>query len=211
MRLLASLEIKRGSGQCALSMARHKAHARRKYFEVFEATKSPIAEEALQRIGALYGVEEQIRGRAPTERQRAREMQSLPMLKALHVWLAATIRQLPRKSELARAIHYSLARWEALCRFCQDGRIEIDNNSAERELRMVALGRKNYLFAGADCSGERAAAIYSLIGSAKLNGLNPEAYMSYVLEHIAEHPINDIDALLPWNIIRQRPSLKLAA
>jgi hypothetical protein len=187
------------------------AHARRKHFEVFEATKSPIAEEALRRIGALYGIEEQIRGRLPEERRRVREAQSEPLLQDLHRWLLATVRKLPKKSELAGAIHYSLARWEALCRFCHDGRIEIDNNSAERELRMIALGRKNYLFAGADCGGERAAAIYSLIGSAKLNGLNCEAYLRYVFAHIAEHPINKIDELLPWCLASRLAETKLAA
>jgi transposase len=187
------------------------AHARRKHFEIFEATKSPIAEEALRRIGALYGIEEQIRGRLPEERRRVREAQSEPLLQDLHRWLLATVRKLPKKSELAGAIHYSLARWEALCRFCHDGRIEIDNNSAERELRMIALGRKNYLFAGADCGGERAAAIYSLIGSAKLNGLNCEAYLRYVFAHIAEHPINKIDELLPWRLASRLAETKLAA
>lgn len=110
------------------------------------------------------------------------------------------MRKLSKKSELAGAIHYSLARWQALCRFCHDGRIEIDNNAAERSLRAVALGRKNYLFVGADCGGERAAAIYSLIGTAKLNGLDPEAYLRDVLKRIAEHPVNRIGQLLPWNI-----------
>ena len=98
------------------------------------------------------------------------------------------------------AIHYALSRWEALLRFCQDGRLEIDNNAAERALRAVAIGRKNYLFAGADSGGERAAAIYSLIGSAKLNGLDPEAYLRHVLGRIADHPINRISELLPWNV-----------
>ena len=93
-----------------------------------------------------------------------------------------------------------LTRWTALTRYGDDGRIEIDNNAAERALRAVALGRKNYLFYGSDAGGERAAAIYSLIGTAKLNGLDPEAYLRYVLERIADHPINRIDELLPWNV-----------
>lgn len=98
------------------------------------------------------------------------------------------------------AILYALNRWQALTRYCNDGRIEIDNNAAERALRAVALGRKNYLFAGSDAGGERAAAIYSLVGTAKLNGFNPQTYLTYVLERIAEHPINRVSELLPWNI-----------
>lgn len=104
------------------------------------------------------------------------------------------------KSALSGAIHYALARWQALTRYCADGRIEIDNNAAERALRAVALGRKNFLFAGSDAGGERAAAIYSLVGSAKLNALNPQAYLTHVLERIADYPINQLDDLLPWNI-----------
>jgi transposase len=176
------------------------AHARRKFYDLFEATKSPIAQEALQRIGALYAIEEQIRGRAPDERRRVREQQTEPLLADLHRWLLATVRKLSKKSDLGGAIHYALARWQALCYFCRDGRVEIDNNAAERELRAVALGRKNYLFAGADCGGERAAAIYSFIGTAKLNGLDPEAYLRLVLDRIAEHPSHRIEELLPWNV-----------
>src|SRR5215469_14799942 len=108
--------------------------------------------------------------------------------------------KLSRKSDTTAAIRYALSRWEALVRYCDDGCIEIDNNAAERSLRCVALGRKNYLFAGSDAGGERAAAIYSLIGSAKLNGLDPEAYLREVLTRIADHPIRDIGELLPWNI-----------
>src|ERR1700728_2359985 len=187
------------------------AHARRKFFDLYEATQSPIAKEALDRIGALYAIESEIRGKPPDERRAARQARAGPLLADLHAWLLATLRQLSKKSELAGAIRYSLSRWEALCRYCDDGRAEIDNNAAERSLRTIALGRKNHLFAGADTGGERAAGIYSLIGTAKLMDLDPEAYLRYVLEHIAEHPINKIERLLPWNIATQLASLRLAA
>lgn len=111
-----------------------------------------------------------------------------------------TLARVSKKSELAKAISYVLTRWTALTRYRDDGRIEIDNNAAERSLRAVALGRKNYLFCGSDAGGERAAAIYSLIGTAKLNDIDPQAYLRYVLERIADHPINRIEELLPWNV-----------
>jgi transposase len=176
------------------------AHARRKFFEIHAATDSPVALEALERIGALYKIEAEIRGRAPDERRAARQARALPQLTGLNAWLHATVRKASRKSAIASAIGYTLSRWDALTRYCQDGRIEIDNNAAERALRTVALGRKNYLFAGSDAGGERAAAFYSLIGTAKLNGLDPEAYLREIFARIAEHPINRIDELLPWNI-----------
>jgi len=106
-----------------------------------------------------------------------------------------------QKAATAKAIRYALNRWEALGRYCDDGRVEIDNNAAERALRCVALGRKNFLFAGSDGGGTSSAALYSLIGTVKLNGQNPEAFLRAVLEHIAEHPINRIADLLPWNLI----------
>jgi hypothetical protein len=159
-----------------------------------------VAAEALNRIGELYGIEQEIRGRPPDERRAVRRERSSPLLDALKAWMEQTLEKLSQKSATAKAIRYALSRWDALVRYCDDGRIEIDNNAAERALRCVALGRKNFLFAGSDAGGERAAAIYSLLGSAKLNGLDPEAFLREVLTRIAEHPINRINELLPWHL-----------
>jgi hypothetical protein len=152
------------------------------------------------RIGTLYEIEAAIRGRSPEERRTVRQARAGPLLEELRTWLEATLAQVSTKSALASAIGYALTRWTALLRYRNDGHIEIDNNAAERALRAVALGRKNYLFAGSDAGGERAAAIYSLIGTAKLNGLDPEAYLREVLTRIADHPINRIEELLPWHL-----------
>ncbi|MGH7121316.1 MAG: IS66 family transposase [Acetobacteraceae bacterium] len=176
------------------------AHVRRKFVELHELHRSPVAAEMLDRIGALYAIEKEIRGRSPDERRASRHARSRPLLNSMNDWLQRTLRTLSQKSEAAKAIRYALTRWEALGRYCQDGRIEIDNNAAERSLRCVALGRKNFLFAGSDAGGERAAAIYSLLGSAKLNGHNPEAFLREVLTRIAEQPISRISELLPWNL-----------
>jgi transposase len=176
------------------------AHVRRKFYDLEQAHASPVARESLVRIGALYGIEETIRGKPPDERRAVRQAQSKPLLDSLRQWLEATLSKLSRKSETTVAIRYALSRWDALVRYIEDGHIEIDNNAAERSLRGVALGRKNYLFAGSDTGGERAAVIYSLIGSAKLNSRDPEAYLREVLTRIADHPINRIEELLPWNI-----------
>ena len=176
------------------------AHVRRKFFDIAQAQTSPIADEALLRIAELYVIESEIRGRPADERRTIRQERSRPVLGAMREWLRTTLERLSQKSEMAKAIRYALTRWEALGRFCDDGRVEIDNNAAERALRCVALGRKNYLFAGSDAGGERAAAIYSLIGTAKLNDYNPEAYLRDVLMRIAELPITRIKELLPWNL-----------
>jgi len=175
------------------------AHVRRKFYDLEVAHKSPVAVEALRRIEELYAVESNINGRSPEERREIRNTRSRPLLQSLKQWLDETLLKLSKKSDTAIAVRYALGRWEALLRYCDDGHLEIDNNAAERSLRAVALGRKNYLFAGSDRGGESAAAIYSLIGTAKLNGIDPESYLRNVLSRIGEHPINRIDELLPWN------------
>ena len=182
------------------------AHARRYYWDVYEAQKrapGSVAEQALERIAKLYEIEADIRGRPPDERRRERLQRAAPLLQDLHAWLSETLGRVSAKSDLAQAIGYTLGHWKALVRYCDDGRIEIDNNAAERALRGVGLGRKNYLFFGSDAGGERAAAIYSLVETAKLNGIDPEAYLREVFERIAEHPINRIEELLPWNVAQQ--------
>jgi transposase len=176
------------------------AHARRKVYDIYVVDHSPIAAEAIRRIGLLYAIEREVRGQPPAVRQAARQARAQPVLVALRLWLEATLLQVSAKSELASAIRYMLVRWEALTRYCDDGRIEIDNNSAERSIRMLVLGRRNYLFAGSDAGGERAAALYSLIGTALLNGVEPYGYLRHVLGRIAEHPIHRIDELLPWKV-----------
>jgi transposase len=181
------------------------AHVRRKFYDLLVAHKSPVAAEAVKRIAELYAIEEEIRGRRPEERLEIRNARSRPLLESLKQWLEETLGKLSRKSDTAIAVRYALTRWEALMRFCDDGRIEIDNNAAERALRCVALGRKNFLFAGSDGGGESAAAIYSLIGTAQLNGIDPETYLRNVLSRIAQHPINRIEELLPWNVVASIP------
>ncbi len=176
------------------------AHVRRPFYELYEAHKSAIAKETLERIAALYAIEEEIRGRSAEERREVRNAHSRPLLESLKQWFEETLGKLSRKSDTTKAIRYAQGCWDALMRFCDDGHLEIDNNAAERSLRTVVLGRKNYLFCGSDTGGERAAAIYGLIGTAKLNGLNPEAYLREVLSRIADHPINRIEELLPWNL-----------
>jgi hypothetical protein len=176
------------------------AHARRKFHDIHVVHGSPITTEAIARIGALYGIEEDIRGKPAELRREIRQARAKPLLDDLRSWLEKSLRQLSAKSETAGAIRYALAHWRALTRYVDDGLLEIDNSAAERALRAVALGRKNYLFCGSNSGGERAAAIYSLVGTAKLNGMDPEAYLRQVLIRIAEHPINRIEELLPWNL-----------
>ena len=181
------------------------AHVRRKFYDLEQAHASPLAREALERIAALYAIEDDIRGRPPDQRQQVRQTRTRPLLGSLHDWFEVSLTKLSRKSDTTAAIRYALTLWPALTRYCDDGHLEIDNNTAERSLRAVTLGRKNYMFAGSDAGGERAAILYSLIGSAKLNGLDPESYLRDVLTRIADHPIRRIEELLPWNLTPNRP------
>jgi transposase len=186
------------------------AHCRRKLFDVFEATKSPIAEEGLRRIQQLYAIEAEINGQSSELRLAERQTRSVPLLDALQTWYVEQRRRLSTKGALGKALQYALSRWDALTRYTRDGRLSIDNNLSERLLRGIAVTRKNFLFLGSDKGGERAAVIYTLIESAKLNGLDPEAYLADIIGRMAKgHSINRLDELLPWNWRQSR--VKLAA
>lgn len=187
------------------------AHTRRKFHEIHAIHPSPITTEAIDRIGALYGIEEEIRGKPVDLRREVRRTRARPLIDNLRSWMEGALRSLSKKSETAGAIRYALSHWRALTRYLDDGLLEIDNNSAERALRCVALGRKNYLFAGSNSGGERAAALYSLIGSTKLNGLDPELYLRTVLARITDHPVNRIAELLPWNLTPSQTDTSKAA
>lgn len=176
------------------------AHARRKFFEIHETTGSPIAEEALRRIQMLYAIEAQITGSSPEARRAIRQAEAVPLLASFKAWLEDQRRRLSAKSALAKAIGYALARWSALTCYAGDGRYAIDNNPAERALRGIAVTRKNYLFLGSQTGGERAATLYTIIETARMNGLDPQGYIAAVIDRMAcGHPITRIDELLPWN------------
>jgi transposase len=195
-----------GRGTPAVAEAACWAHVRRKVHDVHAETASPIAADLLRRIAELYRIEDALRGRPPDERRRRRQAEAVPRLAEIRSVLEINLARISGKSELARAIRYALSRWEALVRYADDGRVEIDNNTAERAIRPLALGRKNWLFAGSHAGGKRAAVLYTLIETAKLNDLDPEAYLRSVLTRIADHPINRINDLLPWNCGRTDPA-----
>jgi transposase len=187
------------------------AHVRRKFFDIHAANGSPLAQEALRRIAGLYGVESEARRQTADPRRSLRQIRAGPLLDELKGCFEASLRKVSGKSELAGAIRYALNRWVALTRYRDDGRLEIDNNIAERAIRGVALGRKNWLFAGSDEGGERAAAIYTLVETAKLNGVDPHAWLTDVLARLATHPAKLIDQLLPWRWATAQTPAAIAA
>jgi transposase len=175
------------------------AHARRKFFDLARLNKAPIAIEAIERIDALFAIERDINGTPPSERARIRSERSRPLVTELDTWLRMQRAKLSAKNEVAKAIAYSLNQWRGLTRFLDDGRLCMSNNAAERALRCVAVGRNNWTFAGSDEGGRRAAAIYTLVETAKLNDIDPRAWLADVLTRLPDHPARWIDELLPWN------------
>ena len=184
------------------------AHARRKFFVLAEiglnarsklAVVAPLAVEAVKRIDAIFDQERLINGAAAKDRLALRRATIAPLVADLETWMRGERGKLSRPAEVARAMDYMFKRWPAFTRFLQDGRICISNNAAERALRGIALGRKSWLFCGSDRAGQRAAVIYSLIGTAKLNGVDPQAWLADALARINDHPARHLADLLPWN------------
>jgi transposase len=190
-----NLAVQRG-----ISRAGCWAHVRRKFYDIAEATDSPVAREAIKRIEALYRIERRINGRPPDERRQIRQQQAVPLMETFKVWLDARLRECAKGSGLGKAINYARKQWNSLVLYLEDGCVEIDNNAAERAIRPLALGRKNHLFAGSEDGGHYGAALYSIMGTARLNGIDPKAYLTAVLKRINNTPINQVEQLLPWNI-----------
>jgi hypothetical protein len=175
------------------------SHGRRHFFELADLRKAPLAVEAVRRIDQIFAIEREINGHSAAERVAARQERIAPLVSELEKWMRTERTRLSRHAETARAINYMLTRWPAFTRFLDDGRICLTNNAAERALRGIALGRRAWLFAGSDRGGERAAAMYTLIATAKLNDINPQAWLADVLSRIADHPALRLYELLPWH------------
>ena len=187
------------------------AHLRRDFHDVWTGTKSEIAREALDRIGALYDIEREITGCSAEERRRVRQTRTRPLAEDFKAWSEAQLGRVSGKSALAKAFRYALRRWPSFTLFLEDGRVAIDNNPAERAIKPVVIGRKNWLFAGADAGGETLAEAMTIIESAKLSGHDPEAYLADILARIGDHKINRLDELLPWNWVPQSTEAKAVA
>lgn len=175
------------------------AHWRRDFHDIWTSNKSEIAREALDRIGALYDIERDIAGQPADIRLAARQKHSKSRVDAFRVWAEAQLTRIPGKGDLAQAFRYGLSRWSSFCLFLDDGRVAIDNNAAERALRPIGVGRRNWLFAGADTGAETLARAMTIIETAKMNGIDPQAYLADVLDRIQDHKINRLDELLPWH------------
>ena len=175
------------------------AHARRKFFDLARINKAPIASEAVARIDVLFAIEREINGLAPLQRVGVRTERSWPLILPLETWLREQRGRVSKNSDTGKAIDYSLKRWAALTRFLDDGRLCMTNNAAERELRAIAIGRRNWTFAGSDEGGRRAATLYTLIATAKLNDVDPQAWLADVLARMLDYPAKRIGDLLPWN------------
>ena len=175
------------------------AHLRRDFHDIWTATKSDIAKEALDRIGQLYDIEREIKGLSSDERRTVRQRKAKPKVEAFHVWAEAQLTRIPGKSDLAKAFRYGLSRWPSFTLFLDDGRVAIDNNAAERGMRPIGVGHRNWLFAGSDTGAETLARAMTVIETAKMNGLNPQAYLTDIFGRIHDHKINRLDELLPWN------------
>jgi transposase len=176
-----------------------EGHGRRNFFKLAEVAKAPLAVEAVRRIDAIFDAERPINGLSAEQRLTVRRDRIAPLVVELETWMRAARGKLSRHADVAKAMDYMLKRWDAFTRFLGDGRICLTNNAAERALRGIALGRKSWLFAGSDAGGERAAAMYSLIVTAKLNDVDPRAWLADVLARIADHPASRLDQLLPWS------------
>jgi transposase len=176
-----------------------EGHGRRGFFKLAEVAKAPLAVEAVRRTDAIFAIERTINGLPPEQRLAVRRQSVAPLVSDLESWMRAARAKMSRHADVAKAMDYMLKRWDTFSRFLEDGRICLSNNAAERALRGVALGRKAWLFAGSDRGGERAAAMYSLIVTAKLNDVDPQAWLADVLARIADHPVSRLYELLPWN------------
>ncbi len=175
------------------------AHVRRKFVDVHQSTGAAIVELTLRRLSDLYVIEAAARGQPPDQRAALRQERSKPIPDALERWLAAQLATISGKTPLAGAIRYALARLPKLRPYLENGRLELDNNSAERAMRPIALGRKNYLFMGSENGGKAAAFAYTLIETAKMNGIDPQAWLTHVIDRIADYPARKINDFMPWN------------
>lgn len=194
-----ALYEKREDGSVQFREAACRAHLRRDFHDVWTGTKSKIAKEALDRIGKFYDIERDISGQSAEARRAVRQEKTKPLVDDFHKWAQTQLTRIPGKSDLAKAFRYGLNRWPSFTLFLDDGRVAIDNNAAERGMRPIGVGRRNWLFAGSDTGGETLARAMTVIETAKMNGLDPQAYLADILDRIHDHKINRLDELLPWN------------